>query len=341
MDPLGALRDEPLEVEGGSDGPPVGRAPDVVHVGYLGIEHLLVPPEEGQPPCVVVLLRGALGEPARDKVVVGEDGRHVGPQGNPPRARQRGAVNDKVWGLLASRHQRVGEDQPPLGVRVADLRREAVAGRQHVARAEGPPRDGILDGADEHPQVHVEALAHDHVGEAKDLPPPPHVLLHLPHGRGGLDVQPPGVEAHALAHERHLLAPAPGAPPHLDQPGCVLGIRGAAHGVHLGVVLLEEAVPLDRRHLGAVQLAQRLGRRLQGGGAHVLCGGGHQVSDQEGGLRRGRHVGPVGALGPHDRREPGLVGPLAALALALVAVKRVAPQRVPQRRLVRRGPPEG
>ena len=63
----------------------------------------------------------------RQRVVVGVEGRQVRPERDPRRAGQRGEVEDQVRLVLIGARERVGEDQAPLGVGVADLDREALA----------------------------------------------------------------------------------------------------------------------------------------------------------------------------------------------------------------------
>ena len=70
-----------------------------------------------------------------------------------------------------------------------------------------------------------------------------HVLLHQQHGAVGLDVEPAGIEAHALADQRDLRVLGI-APAHIDQPR--RRARGAADGVDQRKILLQQIVADDR-----------------------------------------------------------------------------------------------
>ena len=55
------------------------------------------------------------------RVVVGEERRHVGPERHARGARQRREIDDQRRLVLVGQRQRVGEDQPPFRVGIADL----------------------------------------------------------------------------------------------------------------------------------------------------------------------------------------------------------------------------
>ena len=74
--------------------------------------------------------------------------------------------------------------------------------RVTAARAQGAARNRILDRRDDHPQADRQAKRHDHPGKANNRSRPAHILLHQVHACGRLDVEAPGVEAHALADQR-------------------------------------------------------------------------------------------------------------------------------------------
>ena len=76
--------------------------------------------------------------------------------------------------------------------------------RIDVERPERVAGDRILHRRDQHAQRHLQARVHDHVRERQHGRRPAHVLLHQQHGAVGLEIEPAGVEAHALADQRHL-----------------------------------------------------------------------------------------------------------------------------------------
>ena len=96
---------------------------------------------------------------------------------------------------------------------------------------------------------------------------PTHVLLHQPHARGGLDVEPARIEADPFADDGDTRM-APVAPFELDQPRRTLGGRGAAdRGDHR--IALVERRPGSDPHLGAALRRHFAHRRLEFGGTEV------------------------------------------------------------------------
>ena len=98
--------------------------------------------------------------------------------------------------------QRVGEDQPALGVGVVDLDEQALARLDDVAGPVGAARHGILDRRDEQVEADRQPLGHDQPGQRERVGRAAHVLLHQPHAGGRLEVEPAAVEADALADDR-------------------------------------------------------------------------------------------------------------------------------------------
>ncbi len=58
-----------------------------------------------------------------ERIVVGEERRHVRPERDARGAGQRGEIDDQRRLVLVGQRQRVGQDQPAFGVGVADLDR--------------------------------------------------------------------------------------------------------------------------------------------------------------------------------------------------------------------------
>jgi hypothetical protein len=116
------------------------------------------------------------------------------------------AMSTRMSALLVGERQRIGEDEPALGVGVADLDGEALAAPEDVAGPEGGAGDGEFSTAGMStrrstfsPASMIMWARPMHIGRAA------HVLLHQEHGGGRLDVEAAGIEAHALADQRHAL----------------------------------------------------------------------------------------------------------------------------------------
>mmetsp|Transcript_7798 Transcript_7798/g.22290 ORF Transcript_7798/g.22290 Transcript_7798/m.22290 type:complete len:218 (+) Transcript_7798:218-871(+) len=151
--PVGAVVGELLQEQGGSDRPSPGRGPDVVHVRHLAVEHLRVRLPKGKPPHGVVALHALLVQRACKVLVVRENPRQVPAQGHPVRSGQGSHVEQDVRLVaLGGQGEAVRKDQPAFGVRVPDLHGEPAPAREHVARAEGVPRDGVLHAGQENPE---------------------------------------------------------------------------------------------------------------------------------------------------------------------------------------------
>ena len=217
--------------------------------------------------------------------------------------------------LLVGQRQRVGQHQTALGVGVADLDGDALTAGQHVAGAEGIGGNGVLDRRDQHPEPDLQARRHDHRGEAQHIGRAAHVLLHQQHAAGRLDVEPAGVEAHALAHEGHLrrgLRP----PREVDE---ARRLRGRApDGVDHREVLLEKRVALDDGYRGLVNARQRPHRLFQVVRPHVVGRRVDQVAGEEDAV--GQPLHPVAVRSGRQGEAQCLAG-LAAVAGEAVAAQ--------------------
>ena len=110
-----------------------------------------------------------------------------------------------------------------------------------------------------------------------------HVLLHQPHARRGLDVEPAAIEADPLADDRHARV-ALVAPVELDQPRCPLARRGSADGGDQRIALVERIAGGDR-HPSVERLGSEPHLLLELGRAEVGGGGVDQVANEGGRLR--------------------------------------------------------
>ena len=319
---------ELLQEQGGGHRARQRRFGDVAEIGDVGGEHLLIMLPERHPPQRVGNLLALRQQRVGERVVIGEQGGKVGAERDPRGAGQGGEIEDQLGLLLGRAGERVGEDQPPLRVGIADLDGEPLAALQDVAGPEGVAGDGILDRRDDQVQADRQAAEHDQAGEGERVRGAAHVLLHQPHARRRLEVEPARIEADALADDRDPRM-APVAPFQLDQPRRAAGARGAADRGDHRIALVERLAGGDRR-LGAARLGERAGRRLQLGRAEVAGGRVDEVADQE-----GRFGDQHGLLDP--RR---LVGQQHARALAavllLVAVEAILAEQPAEHR--RAGP---
>ena len=289
--------DEALEEQRADDraGKAAGR--DVVEIGHLGIEHGVVGPPQRQAPQRIVLGAGMAGEIGGERFVVGVERRQLGPERDPRRAGERSHVDEKIGALLVGERERVGEDEAALGVGVADLDGEAVACAVDIERPERAAGDRILDRRNEHAQPHRQLPVHDHVGEREHGRGAAHVLLHQQHRAFGLDVEAAGVEAHALADQRHLRCRRI-APSEVDQAGLPGG--GAADRMNERKIVGEEIVADDHARARAVAAGERRGRIGDLAGPHVVRRRVDEVAREIDGLGGARELGAVDAVGNFD-----------------------------------------
>ena len=245
------------------------------------------------------------GEVGGERLVVGVERRQLGAERDPRRAGERAHVDQKIGPLLVGERERIGENEAALGVGVADLDGEAVARAVDVERPERAAGDRILDGRNEHAQPHRQLPVHDHVGEREHGRGAAHVLLHQQHRAFGLDVEAAGVEAHALADERHLRRRRI-APGEVDQARRAGG--GAADRVDEREIAGEEIVADDHARGRAVAAGERGGRIGDLGRPHVVRRRIDEVAREIDRLDDARELGAVDAVGDFQRapRSPVL-----------------------------------
>ena len=102
---------------------------------------------------------------------------------------------------LARVPERVGEDEPALGVRVHDLDRLAVRGAEDVARTERVAAGKVLRRRDHGDRAHRESERGDRAQPVERAGAARHVALHVLHPRGRLERDPARVERDRLADE--------------------------------------------------------------------------------------------------------------------------------------------
>mmetsp|Transcript_18607 Transcript_18607/g.62821 ORF Transcript_18607/g.62821 Transcript_18607/m.62821 type:complete len:338 (-) Transcript_18607:427-1440(-) len=319
-------REEALQIQRGRNRPAVRPSANVAQVRERRLELGVVAGPEREAPDIVGDRRRDALQVHRKSIVVGEHCRHVRPERDAAGARQSGEVDDEIGFALVGVDQQVCEDEAALGVRVADLRRAAVARRQDVAGAEGVTRDAILCAAQQHAQLHAQAGGHDHLREAQSVGRSTHVLLHSKHPRGRFDIQTACIERHSFPknHHRRQLCIASRPPRHLDDARLEALGGGAAHRVdHWIPGTFQKRVADTRLDLCAVRRPERARRGLEVRRPHVLGRRGDEVSDE---VRRACGGGNGVACRARRQRpdERGLVY-VRGLRLLLVAVKSVRP----------------
>ena len=187
---------------------------------------------------------------------------------------------------------------------------------EHVARPEGIAGDAVLGGGDQHAEPHRQLRAHDEEREGKRRGRAAHVLLHQRHGARRLDVEAAGIEADALADDRHL-GRVLGAPAEIDQAG--RAVARASHGVDHREIVGEQAGAfgdLDARAEGVGKLARRA---LELGGAEIVGRRVDEVAAEIERLGERQNLVLARAVGQHE--APRSCAPSADL----VAGEAVAP----------------
>lgn len=190
--------------EGSADGGPaiLARARlNIVQVGDLAVEEPLELAADREPPERVARPVGVAHEVLGQLVVRGEQAavgrteRHAG------RTREGSEIDVELRSgiILPGEGERIRENEPAFGVRVADLDGEAGHRGQDVAR----PRSGlghtVLDGRNDGHDVDLEPQADDRFEGSEHRRRTAHVMVHAEHAFRGLHAQAPGVEADALA----------------------------------------------------------------------------------------------------------------------------------------------
>jgi hypothetical protein len=138
--------------------------------------------------------------------------------------------------------QDVGEDQPPLGVRVADLDGQALAAVERTSPGrKASAETAFSTAATSTTRRTFRLCGHHQPPERQRMGRAAHVLLHVAHPGGGLEIQTSGVEHHPLADEGDQRQVGPvEVPADLDHARLPVRGRGAADGVDGRIVVLEQ-----------------------------------------------------------------------------------------------------
>src|SRR5208282_298871 len=114
----------------------------------------------------------------------------------------RREVEHEVGRVFVRKRKPISEDEPPLGVGVADLDGKPLAAREDVAWPHRRRRYRVLDDWDDDPEANIEPRLHDEPRQRQRRRRAAHVLFHQFHSGRRLDVEAAGVERDALADER-------------------------------------------------------------------------------------------------------------------------------------------
>ncbi len=269
-----------VEEERGDDRSGEAAASGIVDVGDVGVEETPVVAPDRHAPHRIVERRRALEQALGELLVVAEQGGKLRAEGDARGAGERGEIDQRARFRLGGVRERIGEDDAALRVGIADLHRDS--------RTVRIARDRVLDGGNEHLQAHGQLALHDEARERDRVRRAAHVLLHEAHAVVGLQVEPAGIEAHALADHREarMLRVAPA---NLEQARRTRG--GASHGVDRGEVLRQQIVADPFVEFAAEEVglfARVIGELL---GPHVLGGRVDEVAHQPDGLRHVERLG--------------------------------------------------
>ena len=190
-----------------------------------------------------------------------------GTHGDARGAGQGGEIQHDIRRLFAGVGQGVAQDHPAFGIGVVDFHAEALAGGDHFAGTERIGTDRVLDRGNQQGQAQRQLARHDQFGQGQRVRGAAHVLLHVAHAVGRLDVQAAGVEAHALADQGDMRQSAR-APTQCDQARCP--VRSAADRVDGGEIPCQQFVAGDHFDLRAMLPGDLARHRFQLLRAHVF-----------------------------------------------------------------------
>ena len=212
-------------------------------------------------------------------LVITEQCRQIGAKCCARGAGQRGEVDNQIRLLRTGGGQCVTQQQAAFRVGVLNFHGKSLARAQDIARPKRIARHGVLCSGNEHPETNSKPSAHDHAGETKHMCGTTHVLLHEPHRRGRFQIEPPAVEAYALAHESNpWLGGILIAPSEVDELRR-LDAR-TSHRVDRGIVLLQQVLAHDLADLRLVLGTERLGGLSELLGHQIARRCVHQVPHQ-------------------------------------------------------------
>ena len=110
---------------------------DVVDIGGLAVQHPAIGTPQRQAPKRIGDRLPRPRQFLRQRIVVTEERRKLGPERHPRRARERREVDEEVGPLGLRLGQGVAQDQPALGVGIADLDGDSASRLDDVRAVEG------------------------------------------------------------------------------------------------------------------------------------------------------------------------------------------------------------
>ena len=235
------------------------RATDVGDVGERAIELFLVLIEQRQlPGAVVGGLAGA--EQLLDQfVVIAQQARSVGTQGNDARAGQ-GRDVDHGLGLEAlGVGQGIAQHQAAFGVGVEDLHSLAAHGGDDIAWASRAAARHVLGTGQNAHQVDRQLEFQHGTQGAEHAGGAAHVVLHLVHAGTGLEADTAGIEGNAFTYQGvRLLGLLAAVVLHHDQAWRL--VAALAHGIERAHAQVLDLLLVQHFNLQALELfAQCLG----------------------------------------------------------------------------------
>ena len=264
----GVVPDELLEELGRRDGP-APLAADVLQVGDLALERLLVIVVERQPPGALAgLPAGASRNSWQKASSLLKRPAILGPQRDHAGAGQRGQVEEPVGLLLDGEAEGIGQDQPPLGVGVQDLDGLAVADREDVAELHGPAAGHVLGDGEVAGDVDGQVQPGGGLHRRGDDRRAGHVALHVLHRGAGLELRPPESNVTPLPTRASVGRIAAAAVVEHDEPRGLVRAGGDAQQAAEPLALDALGVPDVDRESGILgdqsDAVGQLGRRLLG-----------------------------------------------------------------------------
>ena len=219
--------DEALQEQGRGDAAGHRRAGGIGEVGDVALEHLVIAVPQRHPPQRVLDRRSAAAS-----MLGGKSSRLANSAGRSGPSAIRAAPVRVAKSTISSglssaaRVERVGEDQPPLGVGIVDLDGQALARLDDVAGAVGGAGHRILDRRDQQMQPDRQALGGDQPASASAWAAPPMSFFISRMPLAGLRSSPP-LSKHTPLPTIATRGWLGIAPFELDQPRRALA-RGAA-----------------------------------------------------------------------------------------------------------------
>ena len=179
------------------------RSADILHVGDLRFERLVITIAERQTPHRLASVRARVGNPLRELVVIGEQTRHVQRPSATMIAPVSVARSMTNFGLKCVARTRARRQEPDgLPRRCSELRwsgRTWTSPRRRAVAHCRPACSRQARSRPRHSRAPCARRAHHRAGDGGGAA---HVALHAHHAGAGLEREATRIETHALADER-------------------------------------------------------------------------------------------------------------------------------------------